>query len=50
MRHHGMAPLALADCYAGAPAHSGLLLGFTNIAGAAQAAQLGRLLARLMEE
>jgi len=50
LHHHGMAPQALSGCYAGAAAQSGLLLGFTNIVSAAQAAQLGRLLAQLIGE
>lgn len=45
----GMAPQPLSPWYAGPPARGGLLLSFTNVAGAAQAAELAARLARALE-
>lgn len=48
LRAHGMAPLALAEFYAGAPARSALLLNFTNVVSPENGAALARRVAEVL--
>ncbi|WP_020652734.1 MocR-like pyridoxine biosynthesis transcription factor PdxR [Massilia niastensis] len=49
LREHGLAPMALADFYAGPPERGALLLSFTNVTSPAQAGELARRVAQALD-